>query len=315
MRKITSLFLALVLCLGLATGAAFAAVDAPVFDPEAGEVADGTVINITATTGAAIYYTTDGTDPEVYTSGGAIYVSGSAVQFTSASAITVNSDMTVKAIAVVTSGAGIEVSDIATAEYTVESSGGGGGGGGGKSTPTEAGDNFPFKDVPENAYFRKAVEWAWKNGITAGTSATTFSPYMSATRGQMMTYLWAAAGCPEPTTTDNPFTDVAAGAYYYKPVLWAVEKGITAGTSATTFSPDQAVTRGQAITFLYGAVGRPAGGSEPFTDVNDGDYFAPAVAWAYSNGITVGTSDTLFSPAEICQRCQIVQFLYLHYAK
>ena len=311
MKKITSLFLVLVLCLGLAAGAF--ALDAPVFDTAAGQVDKGATVNLTATSGAAIYYTTDGSTPEVYTSGGAIYVSGSAIQFTSGSAITIDKDMTVNAIAVMTSGGALEISDVASAAYTVKSSTPSGGGG--SATPAETEDEFPFKDVPENVYFRKAVEWAWKNGITAGTSETTFSPYMGATRGQIMTYLWAAAGCPEPSGTDNPFTDVAEGAYYYKPVLWAVEKGITAGTSATTFSPDQTVTRGQAMTFLYGAAGRPEGGSEPFTDVNEGDYFAAPVAWAYSNGITVGTSETLFSPNEVCQRCQIVQFLYLHFAE
>ena len=275
---------------------------------------DGDSVEITiscATTGAAIWYKLGNEEAVEYTSGSAIslFTSGGAI-YTSGGAINLGKSVTLTAWAIVD---GLLQSDDATATYKIESKSSGGGGG--STTPAETEDEFPFKDVPEDAYFRKAVEWAWKNGITAGTSETTFSPYMGATRGQIMTYLWAAAGCPEPSGTDNPFTDVAEGAYYYKPVLWAVEKGITAGTSATTFSPDQTVTRGQAMTFLYGAAGRPEGGSEPFTDVNEGDYFAAPVAWAYSNGITVGTSETLFSPNEVCQRCQIVQFLYLHFAE
>ena len=264
------------------------------------------------TTGAAIWYQLNDETAAEFTTGSAIslFTSGGAI-YTSDGTADLGKSVTLTAWAIVD---GLK-SDIATATYKIEESKNNGGGGGGSATPAETEDEFPFKDVSENAYFRKAVEWAWKNGITAGTSETTFSPYTSATRGQIMTYLWAAAGCPEPSGTDNPFTDVAEGAYYYKPVLWAIEKGITAGTSATTFSPGQTVTRGQAMTFLYGAAGRPEGGSEPFTDVNEGDYFAAPVAWAYSNGITVGTSETLFSPDEICQRCQIVQFLYLHFAE
>lgn len=310
MKKITSIFLALVLCLGLAAGAVFAAIDAPVFDQAAGKVSRGTVVNLTATTGAAIYFTTDGTDPEVYTSGGAIYVSGSAIQFTSSSAITINADTIVKAIAVMTSGAGIEVSDIATAEYTVT----GGGSTPSSSTPAED-DTFPFTDVPADAYFRKPVEWAYTNGITAGTSKTLFSPYAGATRGQMIFFVWKASGSPEPTGTDMPFTDVAESAYYYKAVLWAAENNVTAGVSADKFAPDQTVTRAQAVTFLHNLAGKPAGGSEPFTDVNAGDYFADAVAWAYGKGITAGTSATTFNPGAACERGQIVTFLYKYFAK
>ena len=291
--------------------------EAPVIDPAGKEMEkDGDSVDITitcVTSGAAIYYTLgDGAETE-YTTGSAIslYTSGGVI-YTSGGAINLGDNVVLKAWAKL----GDKISEIAEAIFKIKTeSSGGGGGGGGSATPAPAEDKFPFKDVPENVYFRKAVEWAWKNGITAGTSETTFSPYIGATRGQMMTYLWAAAGCPEPSSTDNPFTDVAEGAYYYKAVLWAVEKGITAGTSATTFSPEQTVTRGQAITFLYGAVGRPEGGSEPFVDVNEGDYFAAPVAWAYSNGITVGINDTEFGPSEICQRCQIVQFLYLYYGK
>ena len=289
----------------------------PVIDPNGATLKeDGDSVDITiscTTSGAAIYYQLGDADATLYTSGSAIslFTSGGAI-YTSGGAVNLGTSVTLKAWAIVE---GLLQSDDATAEFKIEKKSSGGGGGGSTPAETPAEDAFPFKDVPESAYFRKAVEWAWKNGITAGTTETTFSPYIGATRGQMMTYLWAAAGCPEPSSTDNPFTDVAEGAYYYKAVLWAVEKGITAGTSATTFSPDQTITRGQAITFLYGAAGRPEGGSEPFTDVNDGDYFAAPVAWAYSNGITVGISDTEFGPSEICQRCQVVQFLYLNYAE
>ena len=290
-------------------------VSTPVIDP-AGKTLkeDGDSVDITiscATSGAAIYYQLGDMDATLYTSGSAIslFTSGGAI-YTSGGAINLGKSIVLKAWAMLDE----LKSDETSATFEIKSSSGGGGGGG-STTPAETEDAFPFKDVHENAYFRKAVEWAWKNGITAGTSESAFSPYASATRGQMMTYLWAAAGCPEPSGTDNPFTDVAEGAYYYNAVLWAVEKGITAGTSATTFSPEQTVTRCQAITFLYGAAGRPEGGSEPFVDVNEGDYFAAPVAWAYSKGITVGISDTVFGPAEICQRCQIVQFLYLYYVR
>ena len=183
-----------------------------------------------------------------------------------------------------------------------------------KPKKTEPEKVFPYVDVPESAYYRKAVEWAWENGIVAGTSETTFSPEDNATRGQMITYLWIAAGSPEPETAENPFKDISESDYFYKPALWAYEKGIASGVSAGEFGPDRTVTRGQAMTFLYGAAGRPAAGSEPFSDVNDGDYFKDAVAWAYGEGITSGTSADRFSPEADCLRCQIITFLYLYYA-
>ena len=176
-------------------------------------------------------------------------------------------------------------------------------------------DDFPFTDVPENAYFRKPVEWALKNGITSGTTPTTFGPFDVTTRGQMITFLWIAKGSPEPTSTELPFKDVAESAYYYKPVLWAYENGITAGVSADEFAPDVSVTRAQAVTFLYGVAGRPAAGSEPFEDVADTDWFAAPVAWAYNNGITSGTSATMFSPDAACQRAQIITFMAQYFAE
>ena len=205
-----------------------------------------------------------------------------------------------------------------TATYTKKGSTPSSGGGGGSTTPAEptpAENDFPFTDVPEDAYFRKPVEWALKNGITSGTTPTTFGPFDVTTRGQMITFLWIAKGSPEPTSTELPFKDVAEGAYYYKAVLWAYENGITAGVSADEFAPDQAVTRAQAVTFLYGVAGRPAAGSEPFEDVADTDWFAAPVAWAYNKGITSGTSATMFSPNAACQRAQIITFMAQYFAE
>ena len=167
-----------------------------------------------------------------------------------------------------------------------------------------------FTDVPTSAYYYDAVLWAVENGVTEGTSATTFSPDMSCTRAQMVTFLWRAAGSPEPVTTTNPFTDVNSGVYYYDAVLWAVEQGITSGTSATTFAPDATCTRAQTVTFLYRAAGSPAVSGGSFSDVSADAYYADAVAWAVSEGVTVGTSDTTFSPDMNCTRAQIVTFMY-----
>lgn len=169
---------------------------------------------------------------------------------------------------------------------------------------------LPFVDVPASAYYYDAVAWAVENGVTGGTTATTFSPNNACTRAQMVTFLWRAAGEPEPETTVNPFTDVSASAYYYEAVLWAVERGITNGTSATTFSPDATVTRGQTVTFLWRNAGSPAASGSSFADVAADAYYATAVAWAANEGITSGTSATAFSPSNACTRAQIVTFLY-----
>ena len=169
----------------------------------------------------------------------------------------------------------------------------------------------PFVDVKEGAYYYDAVLWAVEQKITSGTSATTFSPDASCTRAQMVTFLWRAAGSPKVENGKNPFTDVKADAYYYDAVLWAVEKGVTSGTSATTFSPDATVTRGQAVTFLYRNAGSPeVSGTMPFTDVEADAYYAKAVQWAVQQKITTGTSETTFSPMSDCTRGQIVTFLY-----
>ncbi|MGM9553263.1 MAG: S-layer homology domain-containing protein, partial [Faecousia sp.] len=170
---------------------------------------------------------------------------------------------------------------------------------------------MPFVDVPNDAYYFDAVLWAVENGITNGTSDTTFSPDASCTRAQAVTFLWRAVGCPSPKSNAMPFKDVVKGSYYETAVLWAVENGITKGTSATTFSPDDICNRAQIATFLWRSQGMPdAGTKNPFTDATSGEYYYDAVLWAVENGITKGTSATTFSPKENCTRAQIVTFLY-----
>ena len=168
-----------------------------------------------------------------------------------------------------------------------------------------------FNDVKPGDYFYDAVNWAVEKGITTGTSATTFSPNASCTRAQIVTFLWRASGSPEPKTASNPFTDVAANAYYCKAVLWAVENGITTGTSATTFSPDAPCTRAQGVTFLWRAnSSKAASAAASFTDVASDAYYAPAVAWAAEQNVTGGVGNGLFSPDTTCTRAQIVSMLY-----
>lgn len=167
-----------------------------------------------------------------------------------------------------------------------------------------------FVDVPEDAYFAPAVAWAVQKGITDGTDETHFSPDNSCTRAQMVTFLWRAAGQPEPASNENPFTDVPADAYYAKAVLWAVEKSITDGATDTTFAPDGTVSRAQSVTFLYRFCGEKADGDNPFTDVAEGAYYYDAVLWAASNGVTTGKTDDTFAPNDDCVRGQIVTFLY-----
>ena len=168
-----------------------------------------------------------------------------------------------------------------------------------------------FNDVNPGDYFYDAVNWAVEKGITTGTSATTFSPNASCTRAQIVTFLWRASGSPEPKTASNPFTDVAANAYYCKAVLWAVENGITTGTSATTFSPDAPCTRAQGVTFLWRANGsKAASAAASFTDVASDAYYAPAVAWAAEQNVTGGVGNGLFSPNTTCTRAQNVSMLY-----
>ena len=168
-----------------------------------------------------------------------------------------------------------------------------------------------FRDVKQSDYYYDAVKWAVEKGITEGTGAETFSPHASCTRAQTVTFLWRAAGSPEPTGTVNPFSDLSPNAYYYKAVLWAVENGITQGMSTDTFSPDATVTRGQTVTFLHRAAGAPShGGNAAFLDISDNDYYFAAVAWAAQNGITSGTGNGKFAPNAVCTRAQIVTLLY-----
>ena len=173
-----------------------------------------------------------------------------------------------------------------------------------------------FKDVPATEYYYNAVDWAVQKGIVSGTSNTTFSPEQNTTRGQIVSFLWRAAGRPEPKTLVNPFTDVKESNYFYKAVLWGYENKIVAGTSDTTFSPNQKCTRAQTVTFLYRYNGSPAAsGSGKFTDVPSDEYYANAVAWATANKIVYGTSDDKFSPENTCTRAQSVTFLYRNLAE
>lgn len=167
-----------------------------------------------------------------------------------------------------------------------------------------------FVDVPHGAYFTDAVQWAVDNGVTSGTSATTFSPNASCTRGQAVTFLWRAAGEPEPTGNKTGFHDVNPDAYYEKAVRWAVEQRITSGTSTTTFSPNAKCTRAQIVTFLWRAENMPSASGSTFSDVGANAYYSGAVSWAVSGGVTSGTSTTTFSPNSKCTRGQIVTFLY-----
>ena len=168
-----------------------------------------------------------------------------------------------------------------------------------------------FVDVPSGSYYEDAVDLAVANGITTGTDAARFSPDGICTRAQAVTFLWRAAGRPAPESRTMPFTDVPADSYYYDAVLWAVENGITKGTSSTTFSPDDTCTRAQIVTFLWRSEQSPAAGSSnPFTDVSADAYYADAVLWAVKEAITTGTTRTTFSPDAECTRAQIVTFLW-----
>lgn len=174
----------------------------------------------------------------------------------------------------------------------------------------EAVDALSFTDVSVKEYYFDAIAWAVKNAITEGVNDTIFAPGASCTRAQMVTFLWRANGSPEPTVTELPFTDVAVDAYYAKAVLWAVENGITTGTSDTAFDPDGVVTRAEAVTFLWRATGNPAADGKLFADVESTKYYAEAVRWAVANGVTKGVSNTSFAPGSACTRAQIVTFLY-----
>ena len=170
--------------------------------------------------------------------------------------------------------------------------------------------NF-FYDVPNDSFYYEAVKWAVGKNITSGVGNNLFAPDQPCTRAQIVTFLWRAAGSPAPESTTMPFTDVPAGSYYHSAVLWAIENGVTVGTSADAFSPDADCTRAQIVTFLWRAEGSPAAGSsDPFTDVAADAYYADAVLWAVKEGITNGSTATTFSPDVTCTRAQAVTFLY-----
>ena len=174
--------------------------------------------------------------------------------------------------------------------------------------------NF-FYDVPNGAYFYEAVKWAVKNGITTGVGNDLFAPEQPCTRAQIVTFLWRAAGSPEPKGAASGMTDVVSGSYYEKAVAWAIENGITTGTTTSTFSPDATCTRAQAVTFLARALKAKAASAAEFSDVPTDSYFADAVAWAAANGVTEGIGGGLFGSDNDCTRGQIVTFLYRAYNK
>ena len=170
----------------------------------------------------------------------------------------------------------------------------------------------PFTDVKKEDYYEQPIAWAAAKGITVGVTEHTFAPDMYCTREQIVTFLWREAGTPEPKTAKNPFTDVNESDYFYKAVLWAVENGITVGSTETTFSPRAVCTRAQAVTFLWRAAGKPSmeKAKNPFIDLDLKEYYVDAVLWAVEKGITVGATDRTFEPDSTCTRGQIVTFLY-----
>ena len=170
----------------------------------------------------------------------------------------------------------------------------------------------PFEDVEEGRFYYAPVLWAVENGITFGITETYFGTEDLCKRSQVVTFLWRAAGKPEPTSTSHSFTDVDPKAFYYKAMLWAVENGITAGMTPTTFAPDQICTRGQVVTFLWRAKGKPEPTStrHPFKDINPKAFYYKAMLWAVENSITAGMTSTTFAPDQTCTRGQVVTFLY-----
>ena len=177
---------------------------------------------------------------------------------------------------------------------------------GGKDCPSKI-----FTDVNQTLWYHLPIDWAVMSGVTTGLTATTFGPDASCTRAQMVTFLWRAAGEPEPTLQSSPFVDVPAGRYYAKAVLWALENGVTTGMDDAHFAPDNTVTRAQTVTFLWRLMNKPApSGSQSFPDVPAGQYYSEAVAWAVEKDVTNGMGNGRFAPNDNCTRAQIVTFLY-----
>ena len=175
----------------------------------------------------------------------------------------------------------------------------------------------PFTDIPEGKWYTKEVLWALRKGITSGTTATQFSPNNGCTRAEVVSFLWRAAGCPEPQSTENPFTDVPEGKWYTKAVLWAAENKITSGTTPTTFSPKDTCTRGEIVAFMYRNAKSPEvqNVQNEFTDVPEGKWYTAPVLWAAKQGVTSGLTPTTFAPNATCTRAQIVTFLYRYYTE
>ena len=187
----------------------------------------------------------------------------------------------------------------------------------GKCSRCDAVLESEFEDVAAGAFYFDPVQWAVDKEITAGTTPTTFDPNGKCMRAVVVTFLWKAAGSPEPKTTENPFTDVKEGSYYYKAVLWAYENKVTSGLTATTFGPTALCNRAQVVTFLYNAMGKPEvkNTEHKFTDVDEGKFYYTPMLWAVENGITAGLTETTFGPNAICNRAQVVTFLYRAYNK
>lgn len=193
-------------------------------------------------------------------------------------------------------------------------SGGGGGAGGGTSTPVVKPDEdiskAVFNDVKDSDYFAAPVHWALEREITSGVEEGRFGPELPCTRGQIITFLWRAAGSPEPKSIAAAFQDAAEEDYFFKAVCWAVEQGITGGTGPNVFSPDMTCTRAQAVTMLYRAAGAGTTAGTTFSDVTPDDYFAAAVQWAVDREITSGVGEGRFGPEQPCTRGQIITFLW-----
>lgn len=192
--------------------------------------------------------------------------------------------------------------------------GGGGGAGGGTSTPVVKPDEdvskAVFNDVKDSDYFAAPVHWALEREITSGVEEGRFGPELPCTRGQIITFLWRAAGSPQPKSLAAAFQDVAEEDYFFKAVCWAVEQGITGGTGPNVFSPDMTCTRAQAVTMLYRAAGAGTTAGTTFSDVTPDDYFAAAVQWAVDREITSGVGEGRFGPEQPCTRGQIITFLW-----